>query len=90
MLCFPDLPSPVRDYSRHYYNQTAAYLRQGGCSYRVDSVYMWNLNSWDVLAIYPLSSSKEGSYRDPVIANIINSHNALAGAGEGRPEGPAG
>ncbi|KAL4438699.1 hypothetical protein ABPG77_006303 [Micractinium sp. CCAP 211/92] len=41
-------PSPVRDYARYFYNQTAAYLRQGGCDYRVAHVYIWNLPSWDV------------------------------------------
>lgn len=41
-------PSPVRDYARHFYNQTAAYLAQGGCNYTVAHVYVWNLPSWDV------------------------------------------
>ena len=78
-LCYPNKPSPVRDYSRYYYNHTASYLEQGGCDYHVSAVYVWNLGSWDVQAIYPGSSSGEGSFRDPVVAGIINSHNARAG-----------
>ncbi|KAL4440114.1 hypothetical protein ABPG75_003115 [Micractinium tetrahymenae] len=69
-------PSPVRDYARYFYNQTAAYLRQGGCDYRVGHVYVWNLPSWDVQALYPLSTTSEGSYRDPAIVATINALNS--------------
>lgn len=30
------------------HTQTAAYLRQGGCQYKVQHVNIWNLPSWDV------------------------------------------
>ncbi len=31
-----------------------------------------------VQAIYPISTTSEGSYRDPVIVDIINNHNSIA------------
>lgn len=74
-------PSPVRDYARFFYNQTAAYLRQGGCQYKIDAAYVWNLESWDVQALYPISTTAEGSYRDPEIAGLIAQHNAAARGG---------
>lgn len=43
--------------------------------YRVDGCYLWSTGSWDVLAIYPESTSSEGSYFDPVVADIIAQHN---------------
>lgn len=43
--------------------------------YRVDGCYLWSTGSWDVLAIYPESTSSEGSYFDPVVADIIAKHN---------------
>ena len=53
-----------------------------GCQYRVDGIFIWNDASWDVEAIYPESSSSEGSYRDPVIVAAIEAHNAaVSGAG---------
>ncbi|PRW39302.1 Palmitoyl-monogalactosyldiacylglycerol delta-7 chloroplastic [Chlorella sorokiniana] len=55
---------------------TAHYLAQGGCQYHVSHVYVWNLESWDVQAIYPISTTSEGSYRDPAIVQIINDHNS--------------
>ena len=45
-------PTPSRGGARQY-------LRQGGCTYRVDALDIWSLGSWDVLAIYPLSSTGE-------------------------------
>jgi hypothetical protein len=52
------------------------YLAQGGCEYLVSHVYVWNLESWDVQAIYHRSTSGEGSYRDAEIAALIDAHNA--------------
>lgn len=43
--------------------------------YRVDGCYLWSTGSWDVLAVYPESTSTEGSYFDPVVADIIAKHN---------------
>ena len=41
----------------------------------MDGCYLWSTGSWDVLAIYPESTSSEGSYFDPVVADIIAQHN---------------
>ena len=38
-----------------------------GCQYRIDGVYLWNSASWDIQAIYPESTSTEGSYLDPTL-----------------------
>jgi hypothetical protein len=55
---------------------SSQYLARGGCQYHVSHVFIFNLESWDVQAIYPTSTTSEGSYKDPVIVNIINAHNA--------------
>ena len=34
-----------------------------GCQYRVDGIFIWNDASWDVQAIYPESTTGEGSYK---------------------------
>ncbi|KDD73735.1 hypothetical protein H632_c1882p0, partial [Helicosporidium sp. ATCC 50920] len=73
-MCSPNLPSTVRDYRREYYATFSKYLLGGGCKYRVEAVYIWNLASWDVQGIYPISFSNERSaqvnprgYYDPVV-----------------------
>ncbi|GAB4813506.1 hypothetical protein N2152v2_000552 [Parachlorella kessleri] len=73
-------PFFVRDYDRRFYNATSQYLLQGGCAYKntVGAVHLWNLPSWDVQGIYPISTTSEGSYRDPAIVDLINKHNAIA------------
>lgn len=45
---------------------------------QVDGVFMWNDASWDVQAIYPESTTSEGSYRDTYLVNLFNQHNARA------------
>ena len=34
-----------------------------GCQYRVDGIFIWNDASWDIQAIYPESTTGEGSYK---------------------------
>ena len=46
--------------------------------YRVDGCFLWSTGSWDVLAVYPESTSVDGSYFDPVVADIISTHNKKA------------
>ena len=38
-----------------------------GCKYRIDGLYLWNSASWDIQAIYPESTSSEGSYYDATL-----------------------
>ena len=72
-------PNPVRDYLRYFYGKTLEYLRhEKQYKYRVDAVFLWNQGSWDIQAIYPESSSNEGSYLDPVLSKTIEEHNAVA------------
>ena len=84
-LAYLDRPSPVRDYQRYFYTKTLEYLRyEKDYRYRVDAAFIWNQSSWDVQAIYPDSTSSEGSYRDPVIVDMINKHNAAAMSAQSR------
>jgi len=47
--------------------------------------HMQSMNSWDVLGMYPESTSPEGSYRDDYIFNRIRQHNlAVRGIEEER------
>lgn len=72
-------PSATRDYLRYFYGKTLEYLRNGTrYKYRVDAAFLWNQASWDIQAIYPESTSSEGSYRDPVVVDMINAHNRAA------------
>jgi predicted alpha-1,6-mannanase (GH76 family) len=48
--------------------------------FRIDGVFLWSTGSWDVLAVYPESTTADGSYFDPVVAEIIEKHNAAAKA----------
>jgi len=72
-----DISGP-RSYLHYFYNQTAHYLANQRWRYRVDGCFLWSTGSWDVLAVYPESTSTEGSYFDPVVANIIATHNKKA------------
>lgn len=71
--------NPIKEYRRHYFRTTAEWLAQGGCNYTADKVYIWNLGSWDVLAISPTSFDGQGNYSDPEIVRIINEHNSEMG-----------
>lgn len=78
-----------RSYLHYFYNSTIDYLNSGGkgssscpnCQFRADGVFLWNDATWDIQAIYPESTSSEGSYRDNFLVDLINSHNrAVAGS----------
>jgi hypothetical protein len=49
-----------------------------GCQYRVDGVFIWDDASWDVLAIYPESTTSEGSYLDTYLVSLFTQHNSAA------------
>ena len=46
--------------------------------FQVDGCFLWSTGSWDALAVYPESATDEGSYFDPVVAQIIDAHNSAA------------
>ncbi len=48
--------------------------------FQIDGVFLWSTGSWDVLAVYPESTTAEGSYFDPVVADIVRAHNTAAQA----------
>eukprot|EP01025_Chloroclados_australasicus_P021362 TRINITY_DN2248_c0_g1_i2.p1 TRINITY_DN2248_c0_g1~~TRINITY_DN2248_c0_g1_i2.p1 ORF type:complete len:458 (+),score=41.31 TRINITY_DN2248_c0_g1_i2:706-2079(+) len=84
-----DYLTPARKYLHYYYNQTINMVSKGivvnpnaninsyrtQYIYRIDAIYLWNQNSWDVQAIYPTSTSSEGSYYDAYVNGIIRAHN---------------
>ena len=60
--------------------------------YIVSGIFLWNDASWDIQAVYPESTTPQGSYRDPTLVPLFNQHNLLA-MGSGAPvrasEGPS-
>ncbi|MEW5304148.1 MAG: hypothetical protein WDW36_006780 [Sanguina aurantia] len=69
----PFLTNPrLAAYQRQFYQATLAWLMQGsGPQVRIHACFMWNVDSWDVLGIYPESSA----YRNEGIARQIAAHN---------------
>jgi hypothetical protein len=66
----------TRDRMHDWFNAATMWLaKKGGPTWRVDHVFMWNLNSWDVQGIHMESTTKEGSYRDDAAYRILRSHN---------------
>jgi hypothetical protein len=64
------------------YATTAAILKAGGGpQYRLDALFLHNWGSWDVLAVHWGSHSKEGSYYEAGVAQIVKDHNAGLAAG---------
>lgn len=49
-------------------------------------MFIWSMASWDVLAVYPESTTEEGSYRDTAVAAAVTAYNSAvrtaAAAGE--------
>eukprot|EP01025_Chloroclados_australasicus_P063457 TRINITY_DN839_c0_g1_i1.p1 TRINITY_DN839_c0_g1~~TRINITY_DN839_c0_g1_i1.p1 ORF type:complete len:461 (+),score=39.69 TRINITY_DN839_c0_g1_i1:187-1569(+) len=88
-----DYVSPARTYMHYFYEQTMNMLSKdiqvdinsdsifsqyySQYVYRIDAIFIWNQGSWDVQAIYPASSSDEGSYRDEYVVGLIKAHNFL-------------
>eukprot|EP01026_Neomeris_dumetosa_P040013 TRINITY_DN33028_c0_g1_i13.p1 TRINITY_DN33028_c0_g1~~TRINITY_DN33028_c0_g1_i13.p1 ORF type:complete len:316 (+),score=40.88 TRINITY_DN33028_c0_g1_i13:404-1351(+) len=95
---YQDDPIPeTRQYMHYYFNQTAEFFKitrpvsfednanlyRTQYVYRIDGVYLWNQGSWDIQAIYPSSTSSEGSYRDEIVIDLIKKHNAAVQAQNG-------
>jgi hypothetical protein len=45
------------------------------CACSVSSVFIWSMASWDVLGVYPESTTQEGSYRDPDVVAALSGYN---------------
>ncbi|KAI8465372.1 MAG: hypothetical protein J3K34DRAFT_525428 [Monoraphidium minutum] len=67
----------VRDFMRRYYDAALDWLAKGtGPTYYISGVFAWNLVSWDVQGIHPLSYDGNGeSFKDQVVAADIIDHN---------------
>jgi hypothetical protein len=61
-----------------YYRATLAWLRRGtGPAWKVYGVFAWNLVSWDVQGVHPLSFAGDGqSFRQPSVVAMIAAHNS--------------
>lgn len=49
-------------------------------SFRVSGVFIWSMASWDVLGIYPESTTDQGSYMDPEILAAVQTYNSAVRA----------
>ncbi len=68
---------PTRVAVREMYATTATILKAGGGpQYRIDSLFLHNVGSWDLLGVHWQSHSEEGSYYDAGVAKIVKDHNA--------------
>jgi hypothetical protein len=61
---------------REYYTKALQWLADpGNKTYKVSAAFIWSMNSWDVLGIYPESTSAQGTYEDPAIVDMVTQHN---------------
>eukprot|EP01023_Acetabularia_acetabulum_P020487 TRINITY_DN2065_c0_g1_i6.p1 TRINITY_DN2065_c0_g1~~TRINITY_DN2065_c0_g1_i6.p1 ORF type:complete len:499 (+),score=61.21 TRINITY_DN2065_c0_g1_i6:25-1521(+) len=87
---YSDVISPARQYMHYFYEKTIEMASSdinvnydiGNEFYRTEfvydigAIYIWNLVSWDVQAVYPYSTNSQGSYRDEYVVGLIKNHNA--------------
>ena len=70
-------PYEPREYMHYFYDKTLEFLRNDTqYEYTVDAAFLWNQGSWDIQALYPESTSWEGSFADPYVIQKINEHNS--------------
>ncbi len=53
-------------------------VQGGGPTYGVSAAFVWCKASWDVLGVYPESTTAEGSYADARVVQAVAAHNARA------------
>ena len=69
----------VGNFMRAYYDKLLSWLESNtGPTYKIHNVYLWSLSSWDILAIYPESTTTDGSYLDVSVAQKVKLHNRNA------------
>jgi hypothetical protein len=72
---------------REYYTKALQWLADpSNKTYKVSAAFIWSMNSWDVLGIYPESTSAQGTYEDPAIVDMVVQHNLRM---RGQVPGPA-
>eukprot|EP01023_Acetabularia_acetabulum_P004930 TRINITY_DN12056_c0_g2_i1.p1 TRINITY_DN12056_c0_g2~~TRINITY_DN12056_c0_g2_i1.p1 ORF type:complete len:300 (+),score=45.34 TRINITY_DN12056_c0_g2_i1:182-1081(+) len=88
--------NPARAYMHYFYTQTmqlagsaiqpnydiSREFFHSHYIYNVRAIFIWNLASWDVQAIYPDSTTDQGSYRDEYVVELIKNHNSLIKANQ--------
>lgn len=73
------LTPSVGNFMRSYYDKVLGWLGEGsGPTYQIKACHLWSQSSWDVLGIYPESTTYEGSYLDPTVARKVQLHNRNA------------
>eukprot|EP00798_Chlamydomonas_sp_ICE-L_P013213 gene13213-19048_t len=71
--------APVREFMETFWEKTLEWLKDdGGPTYKLAGCYIWNLASWDVLAVHPESTNEEGSYLNTRVAQMVIQHNREA------------
>ncbi|KAJ9517676.1 hypothetical protein QJQ45_025138 [Haematococcus lacustris] len=72
----------LRTFMHTFWQRTLTWLAQGGGpTYKVEACYAWCKASWDVLGIYPESTSSSGSFRDETVVGMIRAHNKAISGG---------
>lgn len=73
----PVLLISCRSYLREFYSKALQWLANPSqTTFKITSVFIWSMASWDVLGIYPESTTpSQGSYRDPQMAEAIAAYN---------------
>lgn len=75
----------MRDWLRTFYRVSTTWLATGtGPTWYIDGIFLWNLASWDVQGVHPLSYSGDGgTFKDNEVVRIISNHNNLVRLDQG-------
>ncbi|GFH11981.1 uncharacterized protein HaLaN_07588 [Haematococcus lacustris] len=66
----------LRTFMHTFWRRTLTWLAQGGGpTFKIEACYVWGKASWDVLGIYPESTSGSGSFRDDTVVGMVRAHN---------------
>lgn len=61
---------------QEFWSKTAAWLANPfNKTYKISGLFVWSKASWDVLGIYPESTTPEGTYRDMTVLDTVQQHN---------------
>lgn len=63
---------------RAFYKATLDLLDRGrGQQYKLNSVYVWSVGSFDIFAVHPVSSNSQGTFADQYIIDLVRKHNGV-------------
>ncbi|PNW74409.1 hypothetical protein CHLRE_13g607400v5 [Chlamydomonas reinhardtii] len=75
----PWAPPQMRAFLHSFFAKTLSWLAVGGGpTYKISHCFLWGMGSWDVLGIYPESTTPSGSFRDPQLVQAVTAHNTRA------------